>query len=145
MLATMIDYKPGAAEFLNEMKTRGLTLAIASTTKRENMAVYRTKNTNIMEKAPIDKIFSLVYTREDAVQMKPDPEIYLKAMDTLGVTPEECLIFEDSLIGTEAAKASGAQVVVVYDKYSDDERVEINELADYVVDGYHAVIDMLDD
>ena len=143
MLATMIDYKPGAAEFINEMKARGLTLAIASTTKRENMAVYRTKNANIMEKAPIDENFSLVYTREDAVQMKPDPEIYLKAMNTLGVSPEECLIFEDSLIGTEAAKASGAQVVVVYDKYSDDERVAINELADYVVDGYHAILNEL--
>ena len=140
MLAEMIDYKPGAPEFLKEMKNRGFTLAIASTTKRDNMAVYRTKNQKIMEKAPIDETFSLVYTREDAVQMKPDPEIYIKAMNTLGVTPEECIIFEDSLIGTEAAKASGAEVVVVYDKYSDDERVEINELADYVIDGYEQLL-----
>lgn len=143
MLASRIDYKPGAPEFLKKLKERGITLAIASTTKRDNMEVYKTKNRNIMEKAPIDETFSLVYTREDAVQMKPDPEIYIKAMNTMGVTPEECIIFEDSLIGTEAAKASGAQVVVVYDKYSDDEREEINALADYIVSDYFEALEMI--
>ena len=144
MLAEMIDYKPGAAELLKELKARGFTLAIASTTKKDNMDVYRNKNKNIMSKAPIDETFSLVYTREDVSQMKPDPEIYLKAMNTLGFEPSECLIFEDSLIGAEAAKASGAEVAVVYDKYSDDEREEINKLADYVVDDYKMARDMLE-
>lgn len=145
MLASKIDYKPGADKFLKMLKNRGFILAIASTTKRDNMEVYKTKNRNIMEKAPIDETFSLVYTREDAVQMKPDPEIYLKAMDSLGVEPSECLIFEDSLIGTEAAKASGAEVTVIYDKYSDDEREGINALADYVVDNYKQAIEKLKD
>lgn len=144
MLAERIDYKPGAAQFLKELKARGFVLAIASTTKRDNMEVYRTKNANIMESAPIDEIFSLIYTREDVSQMKPDPEIYLKAMDALGFKPSECLIFEDSLIGAEAAKASGAEVAVIYDKYSDDEREEINKLADHVIDDYGQVLSMLE-
>lgn len=144
MLTTRIDYKPGAAEFLKELKARGLVLAIASTTKRDNMEVYRTKNANIMGSAPIDEMFSLIYTREDVSQMKPDPEIYLKAMDVLGFEPAECLIFEDSLIGAEAAKASGAEVAVIYDKYSNDEREEINELADYVIDDYGQALSMLE-
>ncbi len=143
MLAEMIDYKPGAAEFLKELKARGLVLAIASTTKRDNMDVYRNKNVNIMSKAPIDETFTLVYTREDVKEMKPDPEIYLKAMNAIGFEPSECLIFEDSLIGAEAAKASGAEVAVIYDKYSDDERKEINALADYVIEDYKQAINML--
>ncbi|MDO5414714.1 MAG: HAD family phosphatase [Bacillota bacterium] len=143
MLATRIDYKPGAAEFLKELKVRGFVLAIASTTKKDNMDVYRNKNKNIMSKAPIDETFSLVYTREDVAQMKPDPEIYLKAMKTLGFEPSEFLIFEDSLIGAEAAKASGAEVAVIYDKYSDDEREEINQLADYIIDDYKQALNML--
>ena len=143
MLAERIDYKPAAAEFLKELKARGFVLAIASTTKRDNMAVYRMKNANIKVTAPIDEMFSLVYTREDVSQMKPDPEIYLKAMDALGFDPSECLIFEDSLIGAEAAKASGATVAVIYDKYSDDEREEINKLADHIVDDYEQAIEML--
>lgn len=143
MLATRISYKPHADEFLKELKAQGYVLAIASTTKRDNMAVYRTKNANIMDSAPIDEMFSLVYTREDVSQMKPDPEIYLKAMETLGVSADECLIFEDSLIGAEAAKTSGAEVAVIYDKYSDDEREEINKLADYVIDDYKQAVNML--
>ncbi len=143
MLAERIDYKPAAAEFLKELKARGYILAIASTTKRDNMAVYRTRNKNIIEKAHIDDIFELVYTREDVKEMKPDPEIYLKAMDVLGFQPAECLIFEDSLIGAEAAKASGATVAVIYDKYSDDEREEINKLADHVVDDYEQAMQWL--
>lgn len=144
MLAEMIDYKPGAEEFLKALKAQGFVLAIASTTKRDNMNVYRNKNINIMSKAPIDETFSLVYTREDVAEMKPDPEIYLKAMNTLGFEPSECLIFEDSLIGAEAAKASGAEVAVIYDKYSDDEREQINELADHVIDDYGQALDMLE-
>ena len=143
MLATRIDYKPGAEKFLKALKARGFVLAIASTTKKDNMDVYKNKNKNIMSKAPIDETFSLVYTREDVSQMKPDPEIYLKAMETLGFEPAECLIFEDSLIGAEAAKASGAEVAVVYDKYSDDEREEINRLADYIIDDYEQAINMM--
>lgn len=143
MLAERIDYKPGAEELLKALKSRGFVLAIASTTKKDNMDVYRNKNKNIMSKAPIDETFSLVYTREDVSQMKPDPEIYLKAMDTLGFEPAECLIFEDSLIGAEAAKASGAEVAVIYDKYSDDEREEINALADYIVSDYSEALEMI--
>lgn len=143
MLAERIDYKPGADKFLKELKVSGYTLVIASTTKRDNMNVYRTSNKNIMEKANIDDIFELVYTREDVKEMKPDPQIYLKVMETLEVSPDECLIFEDSLIGAEAASASGAEVAVIYDKYSDDEREEINKLADYMIDDYEQAIDML--
>lgn len=144
MLATRISYKQGAAELVKKLKAQGFVLAIASTTKRDNMNVYKTKNVNIMQSAPIDEIFSLVYTREDVAQMKPDPEIYLKTMDTLGFKPSECLIFEDSLIGAEAAKASGAEVAVIYDKYSDDEREEINKLADYIISDYNQVLSMLE-
>ncbi len=143
MLAEIIGYKPGAAELLKSLKERGFVLAIASTTKRANMEVYRNRNQNIISKAPIDETFSLVYTREDVTEMKPDPAIYIKTMADLGFEPSECLIFEDSLIGAEAAKASGAGVAVIYDKYSDDEREEINRLADYSIDDYQQALNIL--
>lgn len=143
LLANNIDYKPGADVFLKELKGRGYILVIASTTKRSNMEVYRKKNSSIMRKASIDDTFEIVYTREDVVNMKPDPEVYLKVMRVLGMTADQCLIFEDSLIGTEAAKASGAEVAVIYDRYSDDDRTQINELADYIVDDYYQAYKIL--
>ncbi|MBQ6810234.1 MAG: HAD family phosphatase [Firmicutes bacterium] len=135
-LKEVMDYKPDADVFIKELKSRGYTLAIASTTRRNNLDIYRTQNENFLKKAPIDEYFSVVYAREDAVKTKPDPEIYLKVMNTLKVSPEECLIFEDSLIGLEAAKASGAQTAVIYDRYSDADREALNAMADYTFDTY---------
>lgn len=120
-----VDYKPYADRFLHVLKKRGYTLAIVSTTKRSNMEVYRNKNVKIMSKAPIDEIFSAVYTREDAKEIKPSPEIYVKVLRELGAKAEECLIFEDSIVGVEAANSAGIDAVAVYDKYSENDSEEI--------------------
>ena len=54
-----------------------------------------------------------VLTSRDVVEPKPSPEAFLKAMNIEGVTPAETLIFEDSLVGLEAAAASGAAYIKV--------------------------------
>ena len=135
-LRNVVDYKPDADVFLHKLKQAGYTLAIATTTKRGNMDIYRTQNVNMAAKARIDDLFTLVYTREDAKEIKPNPEIYLRAMRKLGAAPEECLVFEDSLIGIEAAKNAGIQSAAVYDPYSDGERGQIDALADFQVRSY---------
>ncbi len=106
--------------------------------------IYRYKNENIRSKAPIDDYFSLIYSREDAKEIKPNPEIYLKVMETLKVKPQECLIFEDSLIGIEAACNAGIEAVAMYDKYSDGEREEINKRAKYSFNSYLELIEKLE-
>ena len=144
-MQNVIDYKPDADEVIRRLKEKGYILAIATTTKRSNMDVYRTRNARMMEKAGIDDYFTLVYTREDAKEIKPNPEIYLRVMSELGVSAEECLVFEDSLIGIEAAKNAGMQSVAVYDVYSDGEREQINALADYRGNHYSEVLTKLDE
>lgn len=59
------------------------------------------------------KHFDLIYAGVDVRHGKPSPEIYQKAMETLGVTPGETLIFEDSEVGIQAAKTAGAHVMIV--------------------------------
>ena len=120
-----IDYKPFADEFLRFLKAKGYTLIIVSTTKRSNMDVYRTKNKNIIGKAPIDEIFDGIYTREDAKEIKPSPEIYSRVLKEHNAKKEECIIFEDSLVGIEAANNAGIDVVAIYDKYSENDREKI--------------------
>lgn len=143
LLRNEIDYKQDADTLIRRLKERGYTLVIATTTKRSNMDIYRTGNARMMEKAKIDDYFTLVYTREDAKEIKPNPEIYLRVMKELGVSAEECLIFEDSLIGIEAAKNAGIQSVAVYDRYSDGEREQINALADYRLKSYSKLLELL--
>ena len=53
-------------------------------------------------------IFDLILTHDDIEKVKPDPEGFLKAMQYFKAKPEETIIFEDSDVGIEAAKQSGA-------------------------------------
>ena len=142
-LKNEIDYKEGVPEFLKILKEKNYILVIASTTRRDNMNIYCKDNMNIIKKANINDYFSIVYTREDAKEIKPNPEIYLRVVNELNVKKEECLIFEDSLIGIEAANNAGIDAVAMYDKYSDMERDEINKKAKYSFNNYEEVIEKL--
>lgn len=68
---------------------------------------------DILMEFGIANIFDLVLTREDVIKAKPNPEIFFKAMDYFKIGPEECVIFEDSNVGIEAAKKTGATVFTV--------------------------------
>lgn len=141
--ANTIDYKPQADKLLHVLKEKGYTLIIVSTTKRSNMDVYRKENANIRSKAAIDDIFDAVYTREDAKEIKPSPEIYTRVLAEWNAAPSECLIFEDSLIGVEAANAAGIDVVAIYDKYSDSDRDEINARATASFNNFEEVLGVI--
>lgn len=143
-LTNEVNYKKDVEKVLAKLKKGGLTLIITTTTKKSVIDIYRTLNQNIINKAPLDQFFSKIYTREDVTEIKPNPEIYYKVMGEFNFRPEECLIFEDSLIGVDAANRAGIEVVAMYDKYSDHERKEINEKADYAFDHYAAVLEVLE-
>lgn len=135
-----VDYKPFAADVIKKLHSLGYTLAIASTTRRENMEIYKNLNQNIISKARLCDYFSAIYTHEDAANIKPSPDIHIRLMSEFGVSPNECLIFEDSLVGVLAAKAAGIPVCLVYDKYSEHDRDKMNELADYIINDFSEVL-----
>ena len=88
--------------------------AIASTARRENLM-------NVIHYLGIIDSFDLIYAGVDVKKGKPSPEIYTKAMTALNVSPSEVLIFEDSLVGFKAAKASGAQLIPVTPQWFDNQ------------------------
>ena len=135
-LQNIIDYKPQADLIIKKLKEKNFTLAITTTTKRTNMEIYRTLNKNIISKAPLDEYFDLIYTREDVAKIKPNPEVYLKAMQAFNAKPEECIVFEDSLVGIKAAKNAGLKTVAIYDKYSNSDIEEIKQQADFFINNY---------
>lgn len=142
-LLERVDYKPGADRLLWALKSAGLRLFLVTTTRRRTIETYRTKNENIMKKAPLDALFEHVYTCEDAKHIKPDPEIYFTLFRDTGLGPEDCVVFEDSLTGVRAAKDAGLFTVAVYDKYSDADREKIISLADGYIGGFPALIEAL--
>jgi beta-phosphoglucomutase-like phosphatase (HAD superfamily) len=59
----------------------------------------------------LDRLFDVLVTREDAAHGKPDPEIFLLAASRVGVRPEQCLVYEDSDEGVQAARVAGMSVI----------------------------------
>ena len=91
---------------LSTLKRRGLKLAVASNSVRNSVSA-------MMKKSRLDIYLDLQLSNEDVAKPKPDPEIYIRAMERLGVGPRETLIVEDNEHGVRAARASGAHVLVV--------------------------------
>ena len=142
-LKEVVDYKPGAPEVLHAFKKDGKTLVIASTTRRGNMEVYRKENKNIRGKAPLDSCFTRIYTQEDAPEIKPSPAIYLKVIEDMGLSKEECFIFEDSLAGAAAARNAGIDFAVIYDRYSDADREALDQMTPYQFDHWKDVLSVI--
>lgn len=142
-IKSQIDYKPNADKLLHLLREKGYILALATTTTNIQLNAYRNFNANIKRKADIDEMFSVVLSKEDVQEKKPSPEVHNKIMQLLGVSPSECLIIEDSLIGVQAGKNAGIEVAVMYDKYSDVDREEINKLADYRFSSFDEVINQI--
>lgn len=93
-------------KLIASFKAMGGKTAIASTARRENLM-------NAVNYLGIAEHFDLIYAGVDVKKGKPSPEIYLKAMEALGVTAGQTLIFEDSEVGIQAAEAAGASCMVV--------------------------------
>lgn len=91
---------------LARLHKEGYQLAVASNSIRYTVEA-------MMRAAGLDCYLDLQLSNNDVVAPKPHPEIYLKAMEVLGVQPGECLIVEDNEHGIAAAQASGARVKIV--------------------------------
>ncbi len=91
---------------LAKLKARGYRLAVCSNSIRLTVRT-------MMEKAALAKYLDLMVSNEDVTHGKPDPEMYLRAIETFNIRPEECLVVEDNENGIRAAKAAGAHLLVV--------------------------------
>lgn len=71
----------------------------------------------MLDKAELISYADLILSNEDVKNAKPDPEIYITAIQRLGLEPEECIVVEDNINGIQAGKASGAAVFEVTNVY----------------------------
>lgn len=96
---------------LSRLKREGYSIAVCSNSVRKTIEI-------MMESAGLDSYIDLIISNEDVERAKPDPEMYQKAMERFGLSPQECLVVEDNPNGIKAGIASGAhvmQVETVYD------------------------------
>lgn len=139
-LATVVDFKPDAIEFLNLLKENNYTLVLATSSTRETLKIYMQRNEKIYNNLRFDDTFDLILTRDEVELKKPHPEIYLKVLELLKATADDCLVFEDSLIGIQSAQAAGIDVVNVYDEHSQKDQERINGIVKYPAMDYKTLI-----
>jgi HAD superfamily hydrolase (TIGR01509 family) len=122
-----VEAIPGVYEVL-EVVSRNFKVALATNSRWREVEI-------IFNKLKFHKYFHLKLAKNHVKNGKPDPEIYLKAAELLKVKPEECVVFEDSVVGIEAAKAAGMKCVGIVNTYS---RKDLKK-ADMLIDSYHQI------
>jgi beta-phosphoglucomutase family hydrolase len=105
---------PGLLDFLQEIDNAGIPMAIATSGITVNIDF-------MFEHIPVKHFFKAVINSTHIRKGKPDPEIYLKAAEALDAHPDKCVVFEDAIVGIEAAKAAGMKVVALTTTHSADE------------------------
>ncbi|MGH9446611.1 MAG: HAD family hydrolase [Terriglobia bacterium] len=97
---------PGLEALLRRLRGAGIPMAVASSAMRSNVEF-------IVDALQFRPFFRSVISGDDVRSPKPDPEIYLKSAEALGVKPEACVAFEDSFVGIEAVKAARMKCVAI--------------------------------
>lgn len=124
-----VPLKCGAEEFLAYAKKRGINMCVATSNKKALAEA-------ALEAKGIMKYFEFVLTSDEIGCGKESPEIFLKAAEKLGATPEETVVFEDSIHAVLSAKSAGFTVVGVYDPLCPEEFSEIEKTADKTVKSF---------
>lgn len=115
----------GALEFLQVLKNSGHKVALATSAPRQNVDAF-------LDAFSLRGVFDAEVCAEDVAHGKPDPEVFLRAASRLGQDARGCVVFEDSLFGVTAAKASGATCVALLTTTSR----EVLHDADYFIEDF---------
>lgn len=116
--------KQGLRKLLQFLQENGVRMIVASSSMREQIAYN-------LNHAGIAGYFSDIVSGQDVIQGKPEPDIFLKAAEKLGLAPEDCYVFEDSFNGVRAGHGAGCYTVMVPDQVEPNE--EISKLYDVCV------------
>ena len=99
------DYIAGFVEYITELRKKGVKTAVVTSSNQPKMeAVYQSR-------PEFKGMFDAILTSEDFERSKPDPDCYLKAAERLGVSKDDCVVFEDSFNGLKSGRAAGMFVV----------------------------------
>ncbi len=115
------DIYTGSVEFIKKLREKGVKIALCSSSKNAPF---------VLQKLNIAHLFDAVVTGKDIKNAKPDPEIFLKGAEWLGIPYQHAVVFEDSLVGIQGARAGKMKSVGV------GNREETEELADQFITDY---------
>ncbi len=98
--------RPGVEAYLDAAEQMGLRTAVASSSDRTWIQAH-------LGRIGLVERFETICTADDVERVKPNPDLFLLALERLGLQPKEAIVFEDTLNGIRAAKAAGCFAVAV--------------------------------
>lgn len=101
---TPANVYPGVIDFLQALKRQGIKTAIGSASKNAPL---------LIDKLGIRDYFDAIVDGNMITKAKPNPEVFLKGAEMIGVKPSQCVVFEDAISGVEAAKNGGMHCIGV--------------------------------
>ncbi|HYF70662.1 MAG TPA: HAD family phosphatase [Ohtaekwangia sp.] len=117
----------GLKAFLDKTKSTGIALAIGTAAPVLNINF-------VLDNLNLRDYFPVVIGPEDVVESKPHPEVFLKAANHLGISPQHCVVFEDAPKGIESALRAGMDAVGITSYHTADELRNDNLL--FTIDDY---------
>lgn len=111
----IVDQKalPGVINYLNEATRLGIKIGLASSAPRDWVMPN-------LEELGLTHYFSCIKTHEDAIKVKPDPDLYLQVLNYFSINPINGVAIEDSPNGAKAAKAAGMHCIIVPNKLTNE-------------------------
>jgi beta-phosphoglucomutase len=128
------DIRPvkGLIEFLKKLDANKISRAIGTSAPRSNVDFTLSKTGTL-------PFFTVILDESNVTHGKPDPEIYIKVAAALNRPPQQCIVFEDSLSGVEAARRAGSKVVGITTTHT---ALELKD-ADIVIDDFSGLDPLL--
>lgn len=123
---------PHVLNILPNLKSFGLTLAIASSSPINNIKT-------VIEECGIQQYFSLLVSGESFKKSKPNPEIYLSTIQKLNLSADEVIVIEDSTYGIEAATKAGLQVIALEDHRFGFDQAKATYLVKDLLEAYQII------
>jgi HAD superfamily hydrolase (TIGR01509 family) len=132
-----VKLKPGAKRLVEKLYKNDIPIGLGTSNSYELAE-------KVLSQNGIWQLFSAVVTGDMHLMGKPFPDIYLKCAENLNLSPQDCVVIEDTLTGVQAAKAAGMQVIAIFDADSEEHHPRIQELADAFAHNYSELTNMLE-
>src|SRR5438309_4969473 len=123
--ANRVDLFPSTKEVLEQLRQMNLRLALATSSVSASARPF-------LDRHQITKFFEVIITGDEIERGKPEPDIYLRTAEKLGIPANDCLVIEDSLSGIASAKAANMRVAAIPDRRFIDPS-EYEKKADFVL------------
>ena len=115
-----LQLRPGVADLITKARARGLKVAVATTTNTPNVEAL----CQCCWGKPALEVFDHVAAGDMVKQKKPAPDVFLLALEQLGLPADDCIAFEDSRNGVLSAKGAGLRTLVTPSAYTDQDNFD---------------------